>query len=68
MYSLIYALENVFKSISQISEFKNLHPDSNPQYINESLVQLENAARGLTVAITDVAEGIDKRKDGDPNE
>ena len=59
---LISALVNVFKSISLVGEFKNQNPDSNPQYLNESLTQLESVARGLTVAITDIAEGIDKLK------
>ena len=59
---LISALVNVFKSINLVSEFKNQNPDSNPQYLNDSLLQLENVARGLTVAITDIAEGIDKLK------
>lgn len=59
---LVSALVNVFKSINLVSEFRNANSDSNPQYLVESLTQLESVARGLTVAITDVAEGIDKLK------
>lgn len=63
MFDLIQALENVFKSLQQITTYRDDHPDANPQYLKESAAQLESAARGLTVAITEVATNGSKAKE-----
>ena len=61
---LLDALLNTFGAINRISDFKLNHQSYVQQrYLVQSLMQLEEVARGLTCAIIDVAERNIKDED-----
>ena len=64
MYELKNALWDVFEAIREISVFKNSE-ESKSGFIDETLSQLEQSARGLTCMIIEVAETLPLKKEGD---